>query len=85
MLADRGEGRVGLATARALGGKPQRNRQRRRVAEIMRSCGEVRDDLDYVVMVNRASAETPFEDLRKELMTLVAEMNRRWAAESESP
>lgn len=80
-----GTGLLGFATSRKLGGKPQRNRQRRRFQAALRLCAEeLRPDMDYVVILGPSCAEVPFGRITEEVRDLVARANARWAEPLES-
>ncbi len=84
-MAGEGEGRVGIATAKALGSKPLRNRAKRRMREIVRcNAAEWRPQLDYIVVMKAESNRTPYEILNREAVSLLSELNKRWDAASES-
>lgn len=80
-----GTGLVGIATAKKIGGKPQRNRARRRFREAVRLQSEiVRPAFDFVIVVNQTGADAPFERIQEEVRRLFGEAVNRWADELES-
>ena len=84
-MAAAGEGRIGIATAKALGSKPKRNYAKRRMREIVRcSAGAWRPQLDYIVVMKAESNRTPYEVLKREAVELLADLNKRWDSASES-
>jgi len=74
-----GEGLVGIATSKKIGGKPPRNRAKRRVREAIRTSGGPIRNLDLVVIVNPSGAAAPFEALIQEWNELRARTETRWA------
>ena len=79
-----GNGLLGFATSRKLGGKPQRNRQRRRLQAAFRDCKDLLDPaMDYVVILGPRCADAPFERITEEARDLIVRANARWAEESE--
>jgi ribonuclease P protein component len=85
MLASHGAGQVGIATAKALGATPNRNRMKRRMREIVRRSPQAwRKDLDYVILMKATSATTDFLGLFDETVQLVGTLNKRWEEGSES-
>jgi ribonuclease P protein component len=79
-----GHGLIGIATSRSVGGKPQRNRLKRRIREALRRCGEVPAGLDMVAQVGAQWRKTPFQELSQELSRLMEQVRARWESESVS-
>ncbi|RYG26615.1 ribonuclease P protein component [bacterium] len=80
-----GTGLIGFATSRKLGGKPQRNRQRRRFKAALQDCAELlHPAMDYVVILGPSCAEAPWRRITEEARDLIVRANARWAEESES-
>jgi ribonuclease P protein component len=80
-----GKGLIGYATSKKIGGKPQRNRAKRRYQEAVRlskDCIERR--LDYVVVVSPAGANAAFHEAKLEVEGLLRKVNARWARDLES-
>ena len=73
-----GEGMIGIATSKKIGGKPSRNRAKRRVREAIRTSTGACRNLDVVVIVSPNGAKAPFADLVAEWSTLVAQSESRW-------
>lgn len=67
-----GTGLVGVATAKKLGGKPPRNRQKRRVKEAFRLAGGPLPDTDVVIVAGERAARRTFEELVAECADLRA-------------
>ncbi|MHB8636101.1 MAG: ribonuclease P protein component [Fimbriimonadaceae bacterium] len=85
LIAGEGAGRIGIATAKALGSKPNRNLAKRRMREIVRcGKGDWRSQMDYIVVMKAESNRTPFEGLKHEAANLLIEVNKRWDSASES-
>jgi ribonuclease P protein component len=80
-----GSGLVGIATAKKIGGKPQRNHAKRRVRAAVQLNPEPPDPrLDYVIVVSESGARASFERIQGEVRRLLAEAVGRWADELES-
>ena len=80
-----GTGLLGFATSRKFGGKPQRNRQRRRFRAGIAGCSNlVLPSLDYVVILGPGCANVSFERINEEARDLLARSNARWEDDSES-
>jgi len=80
-----GTGKVGWATAKAIGGKPQRNREKRRYREALLSrTSRIPEHLDCVVVIAASAAQAPFTDLQADAEAILAEITKRWAADSGS-
>ena len=80
-----GTGKLGWATAKAIGGKPQRNRAKRRFREALRiQTYRIPDHLDFVVMIAVKGAGASFEEIQADLAAILGEVTKRWAAESGS-
>ncbi len=85
LLAIKGAGHIGIATAKSLGGKPNRNHAKRRMREIVRASAENwRTEMDYIVVMKAESNRISYESLRREASELLADLNRRWDVASES-
>ncbi len=79
-----GTGFVGIATSRLIGNRPRRNRVRRRVREAVRIQAERLVRWDCVVIAKSACAHAEFAEICRQSSELIDEMERRWAAQSES-
>lgn len=75
-----GSGLVGVTTVKALGHRPGRNRQKRRIREISRHLGLHHESLDWVVVVKSQVANATFEELNSDLSQIHQEMCQRWAS-----
>jgi ribonuclease P protein component len=85
LSADRGEGRVGIATAKKIGCHARRNWVKRRIRECIFSLeSELRTDLDYILIATPNVVPMEFEAICGEVRDAVNRMNLRWAAELES-
>lgn len=85
MIAGGGDGKIGIATAKALGSKPSRNHAKRRMREIVRRNAEAwRPQLDYIVVMKAESNRTAYETLNREAVELLSDLNKRWDSASES-
>ena len=85
IIAYPGTGLVGIAISKKIGSKPRRNRLKRRFRAVIDSNAENLDlRLDYVVVVNAEAAEASFDAIEREIKTVFAGVNQRWAAELES-
>src|SRR5262245_48321847 len=62
--------RIGLVTAKSVGGAVVRNRVKRRLRAIA-SASDILDGLDIVVSARRAAADESFESLSRSLRTLL--------------
>ena len=72
-----GSGLIGFATSRKIGGKPQRNRERRRFrAALQEGRAPLRQNLDYVVIVSPSCATASFGRITEEARDLVARGQR---------
>lgn len=80
-----GEGRLGFATAKATGGKPRRNRCKRRVREAARAnLGRIPTTLDTVLFAKKETVEAPWSELEDDVRRVLDLVARRWDDESES-
>lgn len=80
-----GNGKIGVATARAIGNRPQRNSAKRRLREAIRlNAASLNPVLDYVFVANRSSVLAPFTHLENAVCRAASEVERLWAAGSES-
>jgi len=80
-----GDGKIGWATAKAIGVTPRRNRTKRRFREALRDLtARIPDNLDLVVMIAPSGATAPLAEIRSDLEAILAEVTKRWAAESGS-
>lgn len=84
LLALPGSGKVGFATARAIGTKPRRNRAVRRFREGLRQAGPTPTGLDLVVQVSPHGADASFPEIVDELRDVLRRLEERWASESAS-
>jgi ribonuclease P protein component len=85
ILANPGDGRIGIATARSIGGKPGRNHAKRRMREIVRaSAGTWRLEMDYIVLMKAESNQVSYNSLKREASELLNVINKRWDDASES-
>lgn len=85
LLAIKGDGHIGIATAKSLGGKPNRNHAKRRMREIVRASAENwRTEMDYIVVMKAESNRISYDSLRREACELLASLNKRWDDASES-
>jgi ribonuclease P protein component len=85
LSADRGDGRIGIATAKKIGSHARRNWVKRRIRECMRSLeSTLRPDLDYIVIATPNVSELAYFAIAEELTDATRRMNERWAAELES-
>lgn len=74
---------MGFAAPRALGSIARRNRQRRRLREIVRST-PIPAGFDWIVAATRAVEDATWPELLIEADRLVLEASLRWAGEPES-
>jgi ribonuclease P protein component len=80
-----GTGLLGIATTKKIGGKPDRNRAKRRFREAVRTQPDLADPrLDFILIVNTDGAQAPFERIREEVRSLFLRAVERWADELES-
>ncbi|MCW5943074.1 MAG: ribonuclease P protein component [Fimbriimonadaceae bacterium] len=80
-----GEGRLGFATAKAIGGKPCRNRSKRRVREAARlSPDRIAAKLDIVLFAKKESAKAPWHELAEDVRNVLGLVAQRWDGELES-
>lgn len=80
-----GEGRLGFATAKATGGKPRRNRSKRRVREAARANLErIPATLDIVLFAKKETIEAPWSELTDDVRSVLSQIAQRWDGESES-
>jgi ribonuclease P protein component len=80
-----GDGLLGIATSKKIGNKPQRNRAKRRFREVLRELrSELHPQLDYVVVALPSSTEALLPEINDDVRSLIEDLNKRWAAESES-
>jgi ribonuclease P protein component len=85
LIADRGVGKVGIATAKKTGCHARRNWVKRRIRECIASLeSRLRNDLDYIAIATPNVVEMDFGGLQSELGEAVIRMNERWAEELES-
>ena len=67
---------MGLITSRRVGGAVARNRVRRRLREILKSCvTEIPDGYLVVVVAKSAAAEASFEQLKAEWLLLARRLS----------
>jgi ribonuclease P protein component len=79
-----GSGLIGIATSKKIGGKPQRNRVKRRYREALMANQNIIDQsLDAVVIVSPKAANATLPQLRSDVAVLLDRIKARWAAESE--
>lgn len=66
---DEAPARFGFTVTKKTGGAVERNRMRRRLKEVVRLVGPAaaRDGSDYVLVLNRAALDRPFETLKADL------------------
>lgn len=83
-LGDRGTGKLGFATAKAIGNKPRRNRARRRFRAAFDRDLRILEGLDVVIQISAAGADAPFEEIVADLRNVLNTLAKRWANESES-
>ncbi len=79
-----GIGLVGIATAKAIGSVPRRNRQKRRVREAFWLDPGEKHNLDWVIVVKASAVDRTFGELAFQLGGLIVETQQRWADDSES-
>ena len=85
LSAERGEGRIGIATSKKIGCHARRNWVKRRIRESIKSLeSNLRPDLDYIVIATPNVSELAFPQIAQELDDAVGRMNDRWAEELES-
>lgn len=61
-----GSGLLGIATARAIGEKPQRNRQRRRIRESIRLLDLCTNSWDIIIFAKPSITHATFEEIQEE-------------------
>lgn len=76
-----GTGKVGITTVKALGNRPKRNREKRRIREIAGALGLHLETWDWVIVVKSSAAEAGFTDLQCDFRHLVSEAKEQWASE----
>ncbi|HMS53810.1 MAG TPA: ribonuclease P protein component [Fimbriimonadaceae bacterium] len=82
LLALPGDGRLGIATSKKIGNKPDRNRCKRRIREAFKAQPtRPHFGLDIVVVAFEASANAPFQQIANEVSRLTSELEKRWANE----
>ena len=82
LIALPGTGLLGIATAKKIGGKPDRNRAKRRFREAIRiQAGLVDPRLDFILIVNPDGANAVFERIQEEVRTLFGRAKERWESE----
>ncbi len=79
-----GQGRVGFATARAIGVHARRNRAKRRARAAFNEVGLVDVHWDVVVFVRESALTMDFETMQHELTALLEEARGRWDGRSAS-
>ncbi|MBC8065111.1 MAG: ribonuclease P protein component [Chlorobia bacterium] len=85
LTADKGEGRVGVATSKKIGCHARRNWVKRRIRESIYSFeSSLRTDLDYIVIATPNVLTMDFVAIREELKDATRRMNERWDADLES-
>ena len=85
MTALPGAGFVGIATSKKIGNKPQRNHAKRRFREVLRSLREeLQPQLDYVLVALPSSTEAALAEIEGDVRSLIQDVNKRWAGESDS-
>lgn len=85
VIAIQGSGLIGIATSRALGNRPKRNRIRRQIQAALRlESSLTSSELDIVIQAGKKTSEHSFDTIRSEMATLLERMNERWANQSES-
>jgi ribonuclease P protein component len=77
-----GQGFVGVATSKKLGGKPARNLQKRRVKEILQ--GSHNPSVDLVVVISERAKSASFEQLRADIQSQLERISWESANASES-
>jgi len=75
---------VGIGTAKALGTRPKRNRQKRRVRELFRLLPDCTSGKDWVVIAKASVAEASHQELQDEVNTLIQKLEKRWDESSAS-
>ena len=78
----KGTGLVGVTTAKAIGSIARRNRQKRRARALVDSLGR-NEDLDMTVTVKQTAQSADYQDLKRDLETLMTEIRSRWDDGSE--
>lgn len=80
-----GTGLLGIATAKAIGNVPRRNRAKRRFRAALSEVPErIPDGLDVVIQISAKAADASYLDIVSDLRSLVSRMNERWESESAS-
>jgi ribonuclease P protein component len=80
-----GTGLVGIATAKKIGSKPERNRAKRRIREAIRLETHSPDlRFDFVIIVSVQGAAAPFVRIQEEIRTLLSLAVERWEENLES-
>ncbi|MBI1756221.1 MAG: ribonuclease P protein component [Fimbriimonas ginsengisoli] len=85
LVADRGEGLIGIGVARKIGCIARRNGVRRRSKAILAAMVErIARNLDYVLLLGEKSAQASHGEMQAEIGLLFERMNARWANEPPS-
>ncbi|WP_420810089.1 ribonuclease P protein component [Fimbriimonas ginsengisoli] len=80
-----GTGLLGIATSKKIGGRPERNRARRRFREAVRIQADLAEPrLDFILIVGANGADVPFQRIQEEVRDLFRRAVERWADELES-
>jgi ribonuclease P protein component len=80
-----GEGRLGFATAKAIGNVPKRNRVKRRFRAAMSEVPAcIPEGADVVVQISAKGAEASYEHIVDDLRDILSRVNERWANERAS-
>lgn len=77
-----GTGRIGIATSRKIGNRPQRNRQRRVALEIVRKLGGVPPNLDVILLLQESFAQGDFSEKQLWIETLFQQIRKDSADDS---
>jgi len=73
---------LGIATVKKIGGRPQRNRAKRRFREAIRNQPDLVDArIDYILIVNADGAIAPFGRIEEEVRALLGRARERWESE----
>jgi ribonuclease P protein component len=79
-----GEGKVGIATAKKIGNRPQRHAVRRRIQAALREIDfRPNRPLDLIVIATTAAAGVGTREIAEELTGLLRKTQERWADELE--
>lgn len=72
LIFDSGSGKVGIATAKAIGGKPQRNHVKRQVKSLIReNQNQLSNDQDYVLIVRDSVLQLSFLEMSNAFESLL--------------